>query len=48
MIFEDVETSDIAFDVPVEWAGRKVEDYLVKLREGQAILIKSTQDFDKS
>ena len=37
VIFEDVETSDIAFDVPVEWGGRKVEDYLVKLREGQAI-----------
>jgi hypothetical protein len=47
VIFGDVETSDIAFDVPVEWAGRKVEDYLVKLREGQAMLIKSTRDYLK-
>ena len=38
VIFGDVETSDIAFDVPVEWGGRKVEDYLVKLHEGQALL----------
>ena len=44
VIFGDVETLDIAFDVPVEWDGRKVEDYLVKLREGQSILIKSIQD----
>ena len=25
VIFGDVETSDIAFDVPVEWGDRKVE-----------------------
>ena len=47
VIFGDVETSDIAFDVPVEWGGRKVEDYLIKLREGQSMLIKSTQDYLK-
>ena len=41
----DVETSDIALDIPMEWGGRKVQDYLVKLREGQAILMKSTQDY---
>ena len=42
VIFGDVETSDIVFDVPVEWAGRIVEDYL-----GQAMLIKSTRDYLK-
>ena len=47
VIFEDVDTLDIAFEVPVEWCGRKVEDYLVKLREGQAVLIKSTEDYLK-
>ena len=33
--------------MPVEWAVRKVEDYLVKLREGQDMLIKSTRDYLK-
>ena len=47
VIFGDVETSDIAFDVTVECRDQKVEDYLVKLREGQAILIKSTRDYLK-
>ena len=31
VIFGDDETSDIVFDVPVEWGDRKVEDYLVNL-----------------
>jgi len=31
----------------VEWGGRKVEDYIVKLREGQALLIKVNQDYLK-
>ena len=48
VIFGDVETSDIALDVLVEWGGRKVEDYPVKFREGQAILIKSIQDYLKN
>jgi len=43
VVFWDVDTSDIAFDVPVEWGNRKVEDYSVNLREGQALLIKLTQ-----
>ena len=38
---------DIALDVPVEWGGRKLDNYLVKLREGQALLIKLTQDYLK-
>ena len=47
VIFDDLETSDIALDVPADWGGRKVEDYLVRLREGQAMLIKSTRDYLK-
>ena len=47
VIFGDIETLDVAFDVPVEWAGRKVEDDLVKLRAGQSLLIKSTRDYLK-
>ena len=31
MLFGDVETSEIALDVPVEWGDRNVEDYVVKL-----------------
>jgi len=45
MIFGDLKTSDIAMDVPSDWAGRKVEDYLVLFREAQTILIRATQEF---
>ena len=43
-----VEISNMALNVPVEWGGEKVEDYLVKLREGQAMLIKVTRDYLKN
>ena len=39
VIFGDLETSD--------WGGKKVEDYLVRLREAQVTLIKATQEFLK-
>ena len=44
VIFGDLETSDIA---PANWGGRKVEDYLVRLREGQSIILRATQDYLK-
>ena len=47
VIFGDLETSDIAMDVPSDWGGKKVEDYLVRLREAQVTLIKATQEFLK-
>ena len=34
-------------DVPSDWGGKKVEDYLVRLREAQVTLIKATQEFLK-
>jgi hypothetical protein len=45
VVFGDVAVSDLAMDLPSEWAHRSVLEYLVKLREMQAILIKTTQDF---
>jgi len=46
VIFGDLETSDIAMDVPSDRTGRKAEDYLVR-RESQAILTRTTQEFVK-
>jgi hypothetical protein len=37
----------LAMDVPTNWSGRNVEDYLVKLREGQATLVRVTREFLK-
>ena len=34
-------------NVPANWFGRNVEDYLVKLREGQATSVSDTRDFIK-
>ena len=47
VIFEDLETSDIALDAPADWGGRKVEDYLVRLRDGQSMLLRASQDYLK-
>ena len=47
VIFGDFDTSDIAMDVPSDWGGKKVEDYLVLLREAQVTLIRPTQEFLK-
>ena len=47
VIFGDVETSDIALDVPADWGGRNVEDYLIRLRGGQSIILRATQDYLK-
>jgi hypothetical protein len=41
--FGELASSDLAMDLPSEWEGRTVAEYLVKLREAQAILIKTTQ-----
>ena len=34
-------------DIPADWSGQNVEDYLVKLREGQATLVRDTREFLK-
>ena len=45
VILGDLQTSDLAMDIPADWSGRNIEDYLVKLREGQATLVRATRDF---
>jgi hypothetical protein len=45
VIFGDVAVSDLAMDLPAAWANRSVLEYLVKLREAQAALIKATTDY---
>ena len=47
VIFSDLETSDIALDVPEDWGGRKVEHNLVRLRECKSMLFRATQDYLK-
>ena len=47
VILGDLTTSDLAMDVPANWSGRNGEDYLVKLREGQATLIRAIREFLK-
>jgi len=42
VIFGDLATSDIAMDLPAKMDGRPVLEYLVKLRDMQAALIKAT------
>jgi hypothetical protein len=36
---------NLAMDLPEGTTGRNPEDYLVKLREAQAILVQVTQDY---
>ncbi len=45
VILGDLQTSDLAMDIPADWSGRNVEDCLVKLREGQATLVRATREF---
>ena len=45
VVFGDIAGGDLAMDLPESWAHRSVVDYLVKLREMQAVLIKTTRDF---
>jgi hypothetical protein len=45
IILGDLAGADLAVDLPSAWGGRSVHEYLVKLREMQAILIRTTQDF---
>ena len=45
VIFGDIVNCDLAMDLPRTWEGRNLIDSLVKLREGQARLIKVTQEF---
>ena len=47
VILGDLQTSDLAMDIPADWSGRNVEDCLVKLREGQATLVRATREFLK-
>ena len=45
VIFGDIANCDLAMDLPRTWEGRNLIDYLVKLRDGQARLIKVSQEF---
>ena len=47
VIFGDMVDSDLAMDLPEGTTGRNPEDYLVKLREAQSILVQTTQDYLK-
>jgi hypothetical protein len=47
VILGDLADSDLAMDLPEAWENRTVADYLLHLRQAQAILIKTTQDFLK-
>jgi len=45
VILGDLTTSDLAMDIPADWPGRNVKDYLIKLREDQATLVRATREF---
>ena len=47
IISGDLITSDLAMEIPADWPGRNVEDYLVKLREGPATLVRAIREFLK-
>ena len=47
VIFGDMIDSDIAMDLPEGTTARNPEDYLVKLRNAQSILVQNTQDYQK-
>ena len=47
VILGDLQTSDLAMEIPADWSGRNVEDYVAKLREGQATLVRATREFQK-
>ena len=47
VIFGDMIDSDIAMDLPEGTTARNPEDYLVKLRQAQSILVQTTQDYLK-
>ena len=45
VIFGNIVNCDLAMDLNKTWESRNLLDHLVKLRDGQAILIKVTQEF---
>jgi hypothetical protein len=45
VILGDLADSDLAMDLPQDWADLSVADYLLKLQEAHAILIKVSRDF---
>ena len=45
VIFGDIVNCDLAMDLPKTLKGRNLLDYLVKLRDDKARLIKVTQEF---
>ena len=47
VIFGEMVDSDIAMDLPEGTTAQNPEDYLVKLREAQSILIQATQEYLK-
>ena len=48
VIFGDMVDYDLATDLPEGTIGRNPEDYLLKLREAQSILVQTTQDYLKN
>jgi hypothetical protein len=42
--FSEMVDCDLAMDLPEGTTGRNPEDYLLKLREAQSILVQTTQD----
>ena len=47
VLFGEIEFSDIAMDLPSEWANRDSLEFLSKLREAHSTLIRVTQDYLK-
>ena len=47
VIFGNMVDSDIAMDLPEGTTAQNPEDYLVKLREAQSILVQTTQEYLK-
>ena len=45
VLFGDMVDCDLAMDLPEGTTGRNPEDYLLKLREAQPILVQTTQDY---
>jgi hypothetical protein len=39
VLLGDMAGSDLAMDLPKNWSGREIHEYLLKLREMQAIMI---------
>jgi hypothetical protein len=45
VLFGDMAGSDLAMDLPKDWNGRDIHEYLLKLREMQGLIIKATHNY---